>query len=218
MSSIINADTSGGLKLESDVSGQLEIQTAAATKVTVTSAGNVGIGTSTPAQKFVVSDGGVNFATSVSGSVQNIGTFTDNTLAVIANSVEQMRVTSAGLLSFNSGYGSVAPAYGCRAWVNFNGTGTVAIRESANVSSITDNGTGVFTINFATNMPDANYVPSISIAGQSLVNNVFSIVIGAASNGVPDLKTTSALKVTTGGAYAAASMIDLSENNVAIFR
>ena len=157
MSSIINADTSGGLKLESDVSGQLEIQTAAATKVTVTSAGNVGIGTSTPAQKFVVSDGGVNFATSVSGSVQNIGTFTDNTLAVIANSVEQMRVTSAGLLSFNSGYGSVAPAYGCRAWVNFNGTGTVAIRESGNVSSITDNTTGVYTVNFATAMPDANY-------------------------------------------------------------
>ena len=125
---------------------------------------------------------------------------------------------AATTLSINAGYGSNAAAYGCRAWVNFNGTGTVAIRESANVSSITDNGTGVFTINFATNMPDANYVPSISIAGQSLVNNVFSIVIGAASNGVPDLKTTSALKVTTGGAYAAASMIDLSENNVAIFR
>ena len=169
MSSIINADTSGGLKLESDVSGQLEIQTAAATKVTVTSAGNVGIGTSTPAQKFVVSDGGVNFATSVSGSVQNIGTFTDNTLAVIANSVEQMRVTSAGLLSFNSGYGSVAPAYGCRAWVNFNGTGTVAIRESGNVSSITDNGTGDYTVNFATAMVDANYC-STGSGGLSTVN------------------------------------------------
>ena len=165
MSSIINADTSGGLKLECDFSGQLEIQTAAATKVTVTSAGNVGIGTSTPAQKFVVSDGGVNFATSVSGSVQNIGTFTDNTLAVIANSVEQMRVTSAGLLSFNSGYGSVAPAYGCRAWVNFNGTGTVAIRDSANVSSITDNGTGNYTVNFTVAMVDANY--SFSVAASS---------------------------------------------------
>jgi hypothetical protein len=152
MSSIINADTSGGLKLESDVSGQLEIQTAAATKVTVTSAGNVGIGTSTPAQKFVVSDGGVNFATSVSGSVQNIGTFTDNTLAVIANSVEQMRVTSAGLLSFNSGYGSVAPAYGCRAWVNFNGTGTIAIVNSHNVSSLTDVGTGKYIVNLSNNL------------------------------------------------------------------
>jgi hypothetical protein len=47
--------------------------------------------------------------------------------------------------------------YKCRAWVNFNGTGTVAIRASGNVSSITDNGTGTYTINFATAMPDANY-------------------------------------------------------------
>lgn len=50
-----------------------------------------------------------------------------------------------------------APIYACRAWVNFNGTGTVAIRASGNVSSITDNGTGDYTVNFATAMPDANY-------------------------------------------------------------
>ena len=51
--------------------------------------------------------------------------------------------------------------YKCRAWVNFNGTGTVAIRASGNVSSITDNGTGDYTVNFTTAMPDANY----SLAG-----------------------------------------------------
>jgi hypothetical protein len=44
-----------------------------------------------------------------------------------------------------------------RAWVNFNGTGTVAIRASFNVSSITDNGTGIYTLNFTTALPDANY-------------------------------------------------------------
>jgi hypothetical protein len=65
-------------------------------------------------------------------------------------------------LQFNSGYGSVATAYGCRAWVNFNGTGTVAIRASANVTSITDNGTGDYTVNFTTAMPDANYAPAIA--------------------------------------------------------
>jgi hypothetical protein len=43
------------------------------------------------------------------------------------------------------------------AWVNFNGTGTVAIRSSYNVSSITDNGTGDYTVNFATALSDANY-------------------------------------------------------------
>jgi hypothetical protein len=50
-----------------------------------------------------------------------------------------------------------APSYTCRAWVNFDGTGTVAIRGSGNVSSITDNGTGDYTVNFTTAMPDANY-------------------------------------------------------------
>jgi hypothetical protein len=64
---------------------------------------------------------------------------------------------AATTLSINAGYGSNAAAYGCRAWVNFNGTGTVAIRESANVSSITDNGVGNYTVNFTTAMVDANY-------------------------------------------------------------
>jgi hypothetical protein len=64
---------------------------------------------------------------------------------------------SSGNFKFNSGYGSVATAYGCRAWVNFNGTGTPDIRASGNVSSITDNGTGDYTVNFTTAMPDANY-------------------------------------------------------------
>jgi hypothetical protein len=44
-----------------------------------------------------------------------------------------------------------------KAWVNFNGTGTVAIRASFNVSSITDNGTGDYTVNFTTAFADANY-------------------------------------------------------------
>jgi hypothetical protein len=67
------------------------------------------------------------------------------------------KIDSNENLQFNSGYGSVATAYGCRAWVNFNGTGTVAIRASGNVSSITDNGTGDYTVNFTTAMSDANY-------------------------------------------------------------
>ena len=49
-----------------------------------------------------------------------------------------------------------------KAWVNFNGTGTVAIRESFNVSSITDNGTGQYTVNFTTAMNDANYSVGVS--------------------------------------------------------
>jgi hypothetical protein len=144
--------------------------------------GNVGIGTSSPIQKLDVSGSGdtrIRIAstdsnpvqlqlvtshsspnnnnwsvTSGSGGTRNL-VFTDNLAA------ERMRIDSSGNLLFNSGYGSVATAYGCRAWVNFNGTGTVAIRASGNVSSITDNGVGNYTVNFTTAMPDINY----SLAG-----------------------------------------------------
>lgn len=44
-----------------------------------------------------------------------------------------------------------------KAWINFNGTGTVAIRDEFNISSITDNGTGLYTVNFTTAMANANY-------------------------------------------------------------
>jgi len=78
-------------------------------------------------------------------------------LAFHVGGAERMGLDSSGNLKFNSGYGSAATAYGCRAWVNFNGTGTVAIRASGNVSSITDNGTGDYTVNFTTALVDANY-------------------------------------------------------------
>lgn len=60
-----------------------------------------------------------------------------------------------------------APLYACRAWVNFNGTGTVAIRGSGNVSSITDNGVGNYTVNFTTAMQDANYATQVTITNVS---------------------------------------------------
>lgn len=70
-------------------------------------------------------------------------------------SANALTIDSSSNLQFNSGYGSVATAYGVRAWVQYNDAS--AIVGSGNVSSITDNGTGDNTINFATNMPDANY-------------------------------------------------------------
>ena len=84
------------------------------------------------------------------------------TIQVSGNAISGTTGSFSGDLSFNSGYGSAAVAYGCRAWVNFNGTGTVAIRASGNVTSITDNGTGDYTINFTTAMPDTNYAPTMS--------------------------------------------------------
>ena len=80
-------------------------------------------------------------------------------LTLSANGVTALTANTAGHCTFTNNFASVAgyPAYQCRAWVNFNGTGTVAIRASGNVTSITDNGEGDYTINFTTAMPDANY-------------------------------------------------------------
>lgn len=80
-----------------------------------------------------------------------------------------------------------APSYSARAWVNFNGTGTVAIRASGNVSSITDLGTGYYTVNFTTAMSDSNY----SIVGNT---NGYDFVTFAA--GGPS-QTTSAFNLFT---------------------
>lgn len=82
------------------------------------------------------------------------------------------------------------PLYACRAWVNFNGTGVPAIRASGNVSSITDNGTGNYTVSFSAPMPDANYVVSGSVTasfGGASLGTVFQstggVVVAASSNG-----------------------------------
>jgi hypothetical protein len=109
-----------------------------------------------------------------------------NTRTQGGNNTEKMRIDSSGNLQFNSGYGSVAVAYGCRAWVNFNGTGTVAIRGSGNVSSITDNGTGTYTVNLTSALPDTNGVPTV------ICNRTSYAQSDAASFG-----STSALLVST---------------------
>lgn len=72
-----------------------------------------------------------------------------------------------------------APLYMARAWVNFNGTGTVAIRASGNVSSITDNGTGDYTVNFTTAMPDANYAFTVGFNND---NNAYPRVFATYGN------------------------------------
>jgi hypothetical protein len=124
---------------------------------------------------------------------------------------ERFRITSAGLLQFNSGYGSAATAFGCRAWVNFNGSGVVAIRESGNVTSITDNGTGEYTVNFTTAMPDANYaVVGTASDAQSNASSGFLNQPFASAN------TTTTTKIQT--KRPEVSFVDSTFVNVAIFR
>jgi len=124
----------------------------------------------------------------------------------------------SGNLSFNSGYGSSAIAYGCRAWVNFNGTGTVAIRASGNVSSITDNGDGDYTVNFSTAMPDANY-SLVGTANLGALGN-FCTVISPAQAGSPftSTPTTTSCRFVTAGSGGAAASQDPTYVTAAIFR
>ena len=88
----------------------------------------------------------INGTTGVSQVQDSI--VTDSKLLLTANSAPIKTALNAS--------GS-APIYACRAWVNFNGTNTVAIRASGNVSSITDDGVGLYTVNLTTPMPDAGY-------------------------------------------------------------
>jgi len=99
-----------------------------------------------------------------------------------------------------------------KAWVNFNGTGTVAIRDSLNVASVTDNGTGDYTINFSSPLSSSNYAPLITVAGVDPNRN--GVVAGDASN-VPLLKTVNSLRIRTGIASTGTSA-DLPDIYVAI--
>ena len=86
--------------------------------------------------------------------------FVSDTSGVIdlqTNGTTKVSMDASGNLQFDSGYGSVVTAYGVRAWVNFNGTGTVAIRASGGVSSVADRGTGLYTVVLSTAMPDNNF-------------------------------------------------------------
>jgi hypothetical protein len=97
--------------------------------------------------------------------------------------------------------------------VNFNGTGTVAIRASGNVSSITDNGTGSYTVNFATAMPDANYAFSGSCINTSNMYGAF--VYGQWNDGTGMAKTTTSVKIAT---VSSGGQTDTYEIYAAIFR
>ena len=120
---------------------------------------------------------------------------------------------SAGVTT-NAG-GSVNPSttidginYSCRAWVNFNGTGTVAIRASGNVTSITDNGTGEYTVNFTTAMSDANY-SVVYGSGEGAAGSGLRI---AAQSG--NTTTTQRIAIRN----LSNTLVDAEQVNVGIFR
>jgi hypothetical protein len=130
----------------------------------------------------------------------------DNPIAIAEGATGAPRVRAEAL---NGGQSGTAPIYAARAWVNFDGTGTVAIRASGNVSSITDNGTGNYTVNFTTAMVDTNY----SVNGLAKVDSTATLNERALS--VYSITTTSFIAVTHTGAPA---ITDSAFVFVAVFR
>jgi hypothetical protein len=134
-----------------------------------------------------------------------------DTIAFAEGGVAVGQFDSSGNFKFNSGYGSVATAYGCRAWVNFDGTGTPAIRASGNVSSITDNGTGNYTVNLTNAMPDENFsVEGITNSNTGDMNRpVVAVRTGSSNNTVV---------IQTVGTFNNNTNVDCSIVNVSIHR
>jgi hypothetical protein len=166
---------------------------------------------------------GANKAAAAFGlTIQNGGQATNASDLYISTAsggslVQRGRFDSSGNFYFNSGYGSVATAYGCRAWVNFNGgNGNTAgaINANGNVSSVTANGTGDYTVNFTTAMPDANY--SVQCSGQrETTGGNISHIANISNNSSSSIATGS---VRVGFANDGGTSVNCFKYCVAVFR
>ena len=189
MAATISANSAGGggLVTSGDASGVLALQTAGVTGLSIDAS-----------QK-------VTFANSLTSPTLVTPTLTSATLTSATLTTPTINSAQVPTIS------GTAPLYMCRAWVNFNGTGTVAILGSGNVSSITDNGTGDYTVNFTTAMTDANY--SAATSGSPVNGNE---ILSFGLNYATPTKTTSAMRFAckTWGI----GITDTSNASVAIFR
>ena len=211
----------------------LSFKTNGSERLRIDSSGNVGIGTSTPTDtngfgKIVDLNGtsGAAFYARTAGSGTNVTTFGNyGTDGYISNNgagnirfsnagAERMRIDASGNLLFNSGYGSVATAYGCRVWVNYD-SNAQSIIGSGGVSSVTYNSGGLWTINFSVTMPDSNYAVTCgSTSYQSTDINRYVMVRG--SSGTPALKSTTQVQMVQG--YGSVPSNDTHPMYVTIFR
>lgn len=170
----------------------------------------VQVGTSaTATQNFTLRSNADGTATLARG---NVGATTQDLLSVDAAGLVDFPVSMAIETPVKEALNASgdAPIFACRAWVNFNGTGTVAIRASGNVSSITDNGTGDYTVNFTTAMPDANY--ALSATAQMRTGEAAAAVVSMSTLTAP---TAAAVRVR---ALNPTAFEDFAYVNVIIFR
>lgn len=204
MASTITAGnaSNGGLTYTADTTGALEIKTGTGTGTTAISINSSQ--TVTIAQNQVVTG---NLTVNGSLSTAGGGTLTAASIkSAAANTPTEFQDSTGAQI------GTL-----CRAWVNFNGTGTPAIRASFNVTTIGDNGTGDYTVNFAIAMPDINY--SVVCGNGSDVTG--SAALQTANPSQAALNTTLAVRVVSGFMGSGATnrtSTDPAFYNVAVFR
>jgi hypothetical protein len=208
-SSIINSDdgsVSGttGLKTTGGDDGELAFESSGTEAMRIDSSGRVGIGTSSPTKPLHIYGNTSNNHQLLldnaygSGSSWNLNAYGANGTLYIGNSADRLAIDSSGNLKFDSG------------WVNFNGNGTVAIRASGNVSSITDHAAGDYTVNFTTAMPDANYAPQITFGQNGNSNPSYTPIVFELG------QSTTSSRLQTNGATGGKA--DVSIVCVAVFR
>ena len=143
-------------------------------------------------------------------------TNTDRTINIPDTAGDIVTTGDSGTITapmLDGGQTGSAPAFACRAWVNFNGTGTVAIRASGNVSSVVDTAVGAYTVSFTTVMPDGNHVAVVTSGKSggafSSSNSSFGMLREYAGNANNQV----VYSITSAGAGSDRDLI-----NVAIFR
>ena len=158
---------------------------------------------------IVISGTGINMGGNPVSNASQIDSVLMNENGASVATETQVGTANSALVKTALNATGAAPIYACRAWVNFNGTGTVAIRGSGNVSSITDNGVGDYTLNFTTAMPDANY-------GYS---SMATSTVGESSGRLVPYSTSSPSTTTTFRVqYVGATYYDPTYAGISIFR
>ena len=160
--------------------------------------GTTGVPVTTVTGTLPVANGGSGVTTSTGSGANVLGT---------SPTITTPTFDSASLPTISG----TAPLYMCRAWVNFDGTGTPAIRSSGNVSSITDSAVGSYIVNFTTAMPDVNFAVAGSAGSKD--ND-------GTDNGVVTLqnRSTSSVSIITRNVQSAGSTTDYDSVNVVILR